>query len=160
MAHYCKLYLHHLTSTSSCISKDLGWWKHCENHSQKRGMLQDSVLTFCLRSFASELGAVELVLSAMKAHSDAPGVQGHCAGTLTHLAAGIQERQLIFDYSGLDVVPGRVSCWNVSKRLSVVVAQSQPLEIQSEDGFLESCFCSAGNWWVFEHKQQLTRCTT
>lgn len=56
------------------------------------------------RSFASDLGAIESVLAAMKAHSDAPGVQGHCAGTLTHLAAGLRERQLIFNLNGLDVV--------------------------------------------------------
>eukprot|EP00435_Cladocopium_sp_Y103_P004459 s2071_g1.t1 len=56
------------------------------------------------RSFASELGAIESVLKAMKAHSDAPGVQGHCAGTLTHLAAGLRERQRIFNANGLDVV--------------------------------------------------------
>ena len=31
-------------------------------------------------------------------------VPGHCAGTLTHLAAGLRERELIFNLNGLDVV--------------------------------------------------------
>jgi len=56
------------------------------------------------RSFASSLGAIDLVLAAMKAHQDAPGVQGHCAGTLTHLAAGPLEREVIFGAQGLEMV--------------------------------------------------------
>jgi len=56
------------------------------------------------RSLVSGLGAIDMVMDVMQSHSDSSGVQGHCAGTLTHLAAGSAERQAIFHRRGPELV--------------------------------------------------------
>lgn len=56
------------------------------------------------RSLVSGLGAIDMVMDVMRSHSDSSGVQGHCAGTLTHLAAGSAEREAIFHRRGPELV--------------------------------------------------------
>merc|ERR1719195_1903354 len=56
------------------------------------------------RSMVTAQNGIRAVLRAMQAHPDHWGVQGHCAGTLAHLAAGAPPREAIAGSGGLNVL--------------------------------------------------------
>jgi len=53
------------------------------------------------RDLVASNNGIQAVLEAMDMHPDDPGVQGHCSGTLTHLAAGSAARTIIFSLDGV-----------------------------------------------------------
>mmetsp|Transcript_156479 Transcript_156479/g.502112 ORF Transcript_156479/g.502112 Transcript_156479/m.502112 type:complete len:634 (-) Transcript_156479:14-1915(-) len=53
------------------------------------------------RDLVASNNGIQAVLEAMDMYPDDPGVQGHCSGTLTHLAAGSAARRIIFSLDGV-----------------------------------------------------------